>query len=78
MLKVVFLLFPGRVLLSLELHVTNFDLEELLLTEHYRQFRATLAEVYSPSSDATTPTILSLTDPRERGILIPELSAKLG
>ena len=59
---------------SSEYLLTNFDLEEMLRDENYAQLRTALSGVYP----TTHHTVLSLTDPRERGIPVPQPPAKLG
>ena len=65
----------GQIVQYVELYVTNHNLGELLRTDRYERLTDTLSEIYPVTGG---PLVLTLIDPRDRGILVPEPPAKLG
>ena len=57
--------------------MTNYEIAELLGDANFTRLEATLREVYTETEGAG-PRVISLIDPRDRNIEVPEPPGKLG
>ena len=67
----------GLILLTLDLLITNLNLDEILTDTSYASLQRAVTEVYSVSG-GPEPQIITLIDPRDRNIEAPEPPQRIG